>query len=164
MPLTPFHVGPALLLGALFYRYLDIPTLVVGSVIVDVRAALVVFGPLEGPVHGILTTFLGGGLLAVVLAAPVWALPEPIRAWLDHLRFDTNRSSAILGGAVVGVYSHVILDSLLYTDARPFSPSSWNPFLLEGSHLLSVYLGCIVAGVVGLGVIFARYLRNRRAI
>lgn len=68
MPFTLFHFGPALLLGVLFYRWLDLPTLLVSSVIVDVRAALVVFGPLDGPVDGILTTFVGGTVVAVILA------------------------------------------------------------------------------------------------
>ncbi len=65
MALAPFHLGPALLAGVVPYRFLDLPTVLAGSVVVDVRAALVVFGPLDGPVHGVLTTFVGATAVAV---------------------------------------------------------------------------------------------------
>lgn len=162
MPFTPFHLGPALLLGVLLYRRLDLPTLLVGSVVVDVRAALVVFGPLDPPVHGILTTFAGGSLVAILLTGAMVALPRSFQSRLDYGRLtDTASRYPILAAAVVGVYSHVVLDSMLYTDARPLYPIDWNPFLIDGVRLVPVYGGCTLAGVVGVVAFAVRY-RNRR--
>lgn len=158
MPLTPFHLGPTLLLGVLLYRWLDLPTLLVGSVIVDVRAALVVFGPFDGPVHGILTTFAGGTMVALAIGAVVLVLPQSVQSVLYYTRLaDTTSVSAIFGAAIVGVYSHVILDSLLYTDTHPFYPSAWNPFFIDGVRFIPVYGGCALAGVLGLIVFAARH-------
>ncbi|MCD2205132.1 hypothetical protein [Halobacterium sp. KA-6] len=89
MPVTPFHLGPALLLGVVVYMWLDLPALLVGSVVVDVRAALVVFGPLKPPIHGILTTFVGGTIIAGLLTVGFSLLPrtvvETFRCIVIHL-------------------------------------------------------------------------------
>ena len=158
MPLTPFHLGPTLLLGVLLYQWLDLPTLLVGSVIVDVRAALVVFGPFDGPVHGILTTFAGGTMIAFAIGTVVLVLPQSVQSVLNHTRLaDTTSLSGIFGAAIVGVASHIILDSLLYTDTRPFYPSAWNPFFIDGVRFVPVYGGCALAGILGLIIFAVRY-------
>lgn len=157
MPLPPFHLGPALLLGVLLDRRLDLPTLLLGSVVVDVRVALVLLGPLDGPVHGILTTFLGGTVVALVLAAGIRLLPPALQSALDRARpAETTSARALVAAAIVGVYSHVVLDSLLYADARPFFPADWNPFLVGDAAVVPVYAGCVVAGVLGLVALIVR--------
>lgn len=157
MPLPPFHLGPALLLGVLLNRWLDLPTLLLGSVVVDVRVALVVLGPLDGPVHGILTTFVGGTVLALVLAAGIRMLPPALQSVLDRARAaETTSPWALVAAAVVGVYSHVLLDSVLYGDARPFFPADWNPFLIGDAASIPVYAGCVVAGALGLVALIVR--------
>ena len=124
LPLTPFHLGPALLLGVLLSPWLDLPALLAGSVVVDVRAALVVFGPLGPPVHGALTTFAGGTVVALAVAGGVLALPASVEEGLEYGRLaDTGSKEPVRAGAVAGVYSHAVLDPMLYADARP-SPRS----------------------------------------
>ncbi len=41
MPLTPFHLGPDLFFGLLFFSYVDFPTFLVANVIVDIEPILV---------------------------------------------------------------------------------------------------------------------------
>lgn len=147
--MTPFHLGPAALVGVVLYRRLDLPTLLAASVIVDVRAALVLFGPLDPPVHGILTTFLGGGAVALVLAGGVLALPPPVQTRLDRARIASTASAGpVVAGSLVGVWSHVVLDAVLYTDARPLFPLAGNPLL--GQQYGLVYGGCLAAGVLAV--------------
>lgn len=161
MPLTPFHLGPAVLLGALSPRRLDLPTLLVASVVVDVRAALVLSGVLEGRVHGILTTFLGGCVLAVVLAGIVLAVPNRLDGALETVRLgQTGETRPVLAAALVGVFSHVLLDAVLYHDARPLFPLEYNPVLLGPDGNALVYGGCLVAGVLGLGLLAVRFQRG----
>lgn len=152
MPLTPFHLGPAVLLGALARRRLDLPAICLGSIVIDVRAALVLFGPLESPIHGPLTTLLGGAFVAVAVAIAVLAGYELVGSSLERHSLDVRWSrSNIAAGALVGTWSHVVLDAMLYTDARPLAPLTGNPLL----GLLSpatVYAGCVLAGVVGIGL------------
>lgn len=158
MPFTPFHLGPALLLGVLLYRWVDLPTLLLSSIIIDIRAALVVFGPLDPPIHGILTTFAGGTVIAILLTAAISSLPSSIDQWLDYRRLTDRVSRRAIGiGAVLGVYSHVILDSIVYTDARPFYPLTWNPFFVDGVKFIPVYVGCTLAGILGIIAFTVKY-------
>lgn len=162
MPFTPFHLGPALLLGALFPRRLDPPTLLAASVLVDVRAALVVYGPLGGPVHGVLTTFLGGAAVALLVAAATTSLPRSVQTLLDHVRLRAIFGwRPVVAAAFVGVYSHVVLDSVLYADARPFFPLDRNPLLVGDPAVLPAYGGCVLAGLVGLGLFAVRWSGTR---
>lgn len=156
MPLTPFHLGPAVLLGSLATRRLDLPALCLGSVVIDVRAVLVIFGPLDPPTHGPLTTLLGGAFVAVVVAAVVLAGYEMAGPTIERYGLDLRWSrSSVAAGALVGTWSHVVLDAMLYADARPLAPLSANPLL----GLLSpttVYAGCVLAGVMGVGLYWYR--------
>ncbi|QLH79759.1 hypothetical protein HZS55_21765 [Halosimplex rubrum] len=159
MPLTPFHLGPALFLGALAPRRLDLPTLLIASVVIDVRAALVVFGPLGGPVHGFLTTVLGATVVATLVAGVVLALPARLDGLVDRVRPGaTATPAAVAAGALVGAWSHVLLDATLYADVTPFFPLPGNPFLLGAFGL--VYGGCVAAGVVGISLLAARFGRS----
>lgn len=47
MPLTPFHLGPALLLGLIFLRYVDFPTFLVANVIVDIEPMFIMLFNLD---------------------------------------------------------------------------------------------------------------------
>lgn len=160
MPFTPFHLGPALLFGALLYRWLDLPTLLVASVVVDVRAAFVIFGPLDPPVHGILTTFAGGTVVALVLAVAAIGLSRPFRPLLAHVRLaDTDSIGPVFAAALAGVYSHVLLDATLYAEVRPFFPLESNPFYVGPAASLPVYVGCALVGVAALPIAAVRWRR-----
>jgi hypothetical protein len=73
MPFTPFHLGPGLVFGIVLFRWLDFPTFITASIVVDLRATLVFFGILEGRLHGPLHTFVFGTILAIVLSAGVYS-------------------------------------------------------------------------------------------
>lgn len=52
MPVTPFHFGPALLLGYLLRRRLDLGTFLIANISTDMRAVLVFFGVFPEPLYG----------------------------------------------------------------------------------------------------------------
>jgi H(+)-translocating pyrophosphatase len=134
-------------------RRSQLPTLLVASVIVDVRAALVVFGPLSGPTHGILTTFAGGTFVVLFLGGVVLALPPSIQRHGSQIRLaDTVAPGPIFAGASLGVASHVVLDAMLYTDVQPFWPLGANPFLLDpaAGPFWAMVLGSLVGMAIGL--------------
>ena len=67
MPFTPYHLGIALLLAVIFYKYLDMLTLLIGSVILDTWPFLVVFLNLPYHLHGFSHSFLIAFLWAILL-------------------------------------------------------------------------------------------------
>lgn len=150
MPFTPFHLGPALLFGILLFRWLDFPTFMLANVIVDIRAALVLFGYLDGRLHGPLHTFIFGTILALIVAGSVYSVKPPLNRLLGLFRLDQLRAwRSIVTAAMAGVFLHICLDSTLYTDIHPFYPASFNPFFGLASTL-SVYGFCIITFVLGM--------------
>lgn len=134
MPLTPFHLGPALLFGLLFR--LNVPALLVGSVILDIEALYLLLTGADY-LHGVFHSYLGASIVSLALG----------------LLFRK-----IFLSFLVGTYSHVFLDSFLYLDMQPFWPANVNPFLgLIDSG--SVYGFSIIAFFVAAGMLL---FKNRR--
>ncbi len=67
--------------------------------------------------------------------------------------------SAACSGALIGCYSHVLLDSLMHGDMRPLLPwSADNPWLY-GLSLETLHLFCLGSGLLGMGMLLLRYRR-----
>lgn len=153
MPFTPLHLGPAILIGIIGWKYLDFPTLLLGSIIVDTRTALVYFGVLDGPLHGVLHTFTGGTLLAFILIGTVTPFRKYIGFYMNQTGFpQVSDDSTIVGAGFLGIYLHLLLDSVLYSDMEPFSPLVQNPLLGIASNE-TVYAFCGLTGITGLALI-----------
>ncbi|MFC7139361.1 hypothetical protein ACFQMA_05850 [Halosimplex aquaticum] len=153
MPFTPFHLGPALLIGVLCLRWLDLPTFLAASVLVDARTTLVFFGYLDGPLHGPLHTLLGATVLAGVLtaaAAPLRPSLDPVLDWAGLPQ--STALGRIAAAALGGCWLHVLLDATLYTDVFPFAPVSTANPLFGAVGPLTVYVGCVAAGLLGVGL------------
>jgi membrane-bound metal-dependent hydrolase YbcI (DUF457 family) len=151
MPFTPFHLGPAFLLGELFEKRVNLFSILLGSIIIDLRATYCLFAgcrPLHGPLH----TFIGATFIALLIA---WLLFSQ-RLWLqkitDKLRIEQTFSfMPVMTGSIIGTWSHVLLDSFLYTDIRPLWPMTNNPFLgMAGAG--TVYLLCLLFVLPATGI------------
>ena len=164
MPFTPFHLGPAVLMGFILLGYLDLPTLIVASVLVDLEPlAVLVFG-LPGPLHGFFHSFLGASVAAALLAwvmLRVRGFLAPVYAFL-RLEGD-RRPRRFLVAALLGTWTHVLLDAPLYGDLRPFYPLGGNPLLGVDLYLgLGVYRFCLLSGVGGVALFVFRFLWAQR--
>ncbi|WP_423746943.1 hypothetical protein V5735_22705 (plasmid) [Haladaptatus sp. SPP-AMP-3] len=149
MPLTPFHLGIGLFLGLACYRWLDFPTLCVGTVIVDTRSIAIYFGPFTGNLHGPLHTLIGGTFLAGVLAAAMFKLKPYWNLIAGPVGLAQNRSiSKILAASIVGVYTHLILDAIMHSDMQPFYPLEGNP-LYGALYLSDLYVICFSGFLFG---------------
>lgn len=154
MPLTPFHLGPGLLIGLLLFSYVDFPTFLVASVIVDVEPILVLAFGLDYPLHGFLHSFLGGTLVAFVLAGVMSKVRGFLSSLLSFFKLRQKSSfKSILLASLSGIYVHILLDSWMHRDIRPFYPLDLNPFLNPGiSSVVGIYMLCIWSFVGGLAV------------
>ncbi|MEJ5292483.1 MAG: hypothetical protein WHS82_02715 [Candidatus Methanosuratincola sp.] len=150
MPFTPFHLGPGILLGLLLLRYLDLPTLLVASVVLDLEPLLVIITGADYPLHGFFHTLLGGGAAAVAAALVMWRIRGFTGRVANAFGIRQEPSFGMVAAAsFLGVYTHLLLDAPLYTDIKPFFPSEINPlFFPEASEL--IYASCIVAFILGL--------------
>ena len=145
MPFTPYHLGPGLFVGLLFLRFIDFPTFLVASIIVDVEPFLVLTLNLNYPLHGFFHSFLGGTLVALPLALVMYQVRDKLSPLLSFFRLDQKVSfKRVLVAALSGIYVHILLDSRGYTDIQPFYPSTYNPLLTTGIFAgLDSYMYCI---------------------
>jgi len=153
LPFTPFHLGPALLLGLLLLRYIDFPTFVVANIIVDIESFLVLALGLNYPLHGFLHTFLGGSIIALLLAMVMNEVRELLSPLLSSFRLEQETSfKGVLLASVFGVYLHILLDAPLYIDIQPFYPLDTNPFYVGsvsfGAAVYSLCTWCFLGAAV----------------
>jgi membrane-bound metal-dependent hydrolase YbcI (DUF457 family) len=133
MPFTPYHLGPALFLGLLFLSFIDFPTFLIASVIVDMEPFLVLFFNLNYPLHGFFHSLLGGTLVAVPLAIVMQKTRDNLSPLMPYFRLEQKVSfRSILLASLSGIYIHILLDSRIYTDIQPFYPFTYNPLLTTG--------------------------------
>ncbi len=160
MPFTPYHFGPALLLGMLFFPHMDLAAIMLSSVIIDVEPMYVIYARAALPLHGPLHTYLGATFMAVVSAGLVRPFRRPLSRITSRFGFQQQSSFArMVGTSLIGTYSHIFLDSFLYPEMNPFLPLPGNPFL----GLLSagvIYGFCILSFIIGGCLLFSRSLRQ----
>jgi len=112
------------------------------------------FFNLPGTLHGpILHSLIGSTLLlALPLTALVFILKKPIQNITSPLKLNQKPTfPSILAGALIGVYSHILLDAYLYIDIQPFYPLNVNPLLSQSTNrYLEMYTACTISFIVAL--------------
>ena len=130
MPFTPFHFGPSALIALPVNKYIDVPTFVLANVAVDLEPLVVMGLGLNYPLHGFCHTLLFGSVVGLLFGFFVYCIWD-IFKW--PMRFfqlsDKGGVLKMLISGVLGVWLHIVFDSVLYRDIRPLWPSEFNPLL-----------------------------------
>jgi membrane-bound metal-dependent hydrolase YbcI (DUF457 family) len=162
VPITPFHFGPGAAIHAVAPRHVSFLAFCAANVLIDVEPGYYMLTA-QYPLHRFFHTYVGATLVAVASVALVLgarAIASPLRI-PDFFEWRSLKVSQVGIGAVIGVYSHVALDSLMHADIRPFAPfSQANPLY----HLISMgtlHLSCVVGGAGGLLLLGLRHLARR---
>jgi len=150
MPFTPFHLGPSSWMGLSLFRIFDFPALLISSVVVDIEPFCVFFFNINYPLHGFFHSFLGGSILAVLTAIILYFLRDKTKKVMIVFKLAQDSSfKKILWTSFFGVYFHILLDSFIYRDIKPFYPLEGNPFLdLFSSQ--QIYLFCSLSFLIGI--------------
>lgn len=166
MPFTPFHFGPALLIYGIFV-FLDPIALVYGAILVDLEPAIVMFLRLNYPLHGFMHSIVGIFFLLPV----VYVFTVITRRLLPDLDFFFTSKKRefkfwLVGiSALIGSFSHVLLDSFLYPEMNLAWPLLyWNP-LLNAELGLAIYEFCWLTLLVAIPlIVLRRYGLFRKAL
>lgn len=160
MPFTPFHLGPGLLIKGLIPDRFSLSMFVLANVAMDVEPLYHLWRD-DTQLHGFTHTLFGAGLIGVgsallgrVAVRQAWRLYERWSANADS-PFQITWSQAWLG-ALIGTFSHLLMDVVMHTDMHPFAPFSEANPLLNISNTENVYLGCVVTGMIGMLIILMR--------
>ena len=166
MPITPFHFGPGLAVKAVAEDRFSLVVFGFSQVLIDVEPAVGLFRGAE-LLHGFSHTYVGATLLAVVSIVVGRPLCEWVARWVNRSgHFPTFgavpwperiAAPAAVTGAFVGTYSHVLIDGMMHQDMHALAPFSMRQPLLGLVSVSTLYLLCVLCGVVGWLV-----LRDRR--
>ncbi|MBY8979652.1 MAG: hypothetical protein KGD72_04630 [Candidatus Lokiarchaeota archaeon] len=153
MPFTPFHFGPGFLISLTFLSFIDIPTFLIASVIIDLEPFLVLVFHLNCPLHGFFHSFLGGFLVAALFAVIMSKIRKNFTRLIIFFKIEQSFSfKKILFSSICAIFLHILLDSPIYLDIRPFFPFEFNPFyrntVMPGliSYLICVW--CFIGAIL----------------
>ena len=171
MPVTPFHVGPAAVVKAVFREKFSITIFAFSQILIDLQPLFAMLGA-DIELHGISHTYLGATMIAIVS----FLLGKPfcqflLGWWNRHLSAEKNSVLIVnesiswkvaISSAFIGTYSHILLDSIRHVDLQPFYPAQLTNHLLGLVAIDTLHILCTVAGFIGLVLYFlGRYLLRK---
>lgn len=160
MPFTPFHFGPGLLVKATIPGHFSLSIYALANVAMDVEPLYRMLHH-DVQLHGATHTLIGAGLIGVVTALAGRSAINRAGWMYGRLRtgsgipFHITRAQSWVG-ALLGTFSHLAMDAVMHEDMHPLLPfSDANPWL-EVTWTQHVYLGCVIAGMLGLLLVLIR--------
>jgi membrane-bound metal-dependent hydrolase YbcI (DUF457 family) len=168
MPVTPFHLLAIIPLKAIAPHRFSWSVFALANVIIDLEPITYYLITLY-PSHRLFHTIIGATLIAMLCATYGRRLCElGIKAlhgelqdkevkWLGEASIG---NTAAWSGALIGAWSHLLLDSFMHEDIKPFSPfTDANPLLgvVSVSNLNAL---CVVSGLLGVVVLLKKRKRD----
>jgi hypothetical protein len=151
MPITPFHFGPGALVAIAAPRRVSFLAFCAANVLIDCES---LYNMTTGQprIHTFLHTYVGASLAAGATVLLFLLARRVMRSLPDYPIFNWRRLavSAVALGAVLGAWSHVVLDSIMHADITPLAPFSDRNVLYHVVSMRALHLGCVVAGAVAL--------------
>lgn len=155
MPFTPLHMGPGLLLRGSVRGGFSLMVFGWTQILIDIEPLV---GMLTGreQLHGWSHTWIGATLIALVATVT----GKYLGAWglrlLRMPRFLLITWGAALAGALLGGWSHIVLDSVMHFDIQPLWPFSLENGLRQVISLEALHLLCLGTAVLGAAIFFWR--------
>jgi membrane-bound metal-dependent hydrolase YbcI (DUF457 family) len=119
------HFGPGAVIYAVAPRYVSFLAFCAANVLIDVEPLYYILTR-QYPLHRFFHTYGGAPIVAISTAALFAVSLRATKALRLPNSFDWQDlgMGAIAIGAMAGAYSHMILDSVMHPDIRPFAPFS----------------------------------------
>ncbi|KQV54026.1 MULTISPECIES: DUF4184 family protein [unclassified Duganella] len=161
MPITPFHFGPGAAIHAIAPKRISFIAFCAANVLIDIEPFYYMRTG-QFPLHRFFHTYIGATLI-IFLAI---ALFIAVRAGANRLRLPNLfgwrdlSTASVATGAAFGSYTHVVFDSIMHSDIRPFAPLSDSNPLLRAIPLDTLHWSCVLAGAIGIAILLMRKLRG----
>lgn len=163
MPFTPYHFGPGLALHSVSPRHVSFLSFAAANVAIDLEA---LYYMLSGdlPVHRFFHTYAGATVAWLATASLLFAGGRITSSLWSKVAWARRELSAgaVAIGAALGAYSHILLDSVVNPDMRPFWPLGDANALLWLASPRAVESFCLACGALGLAALTARKLLTGR--
>ena len=158
---TPFHFGPGAAIHAIAPKRVSFIAFCAANILIDVEPLYYILTG-QFPLHRFLHSYIGATLIALVtLALFVTARAIAGRFRLPNLfGWRDLRAASVAASAVFGSYTHVVFDSIMHSDIRPFAPFGDSNPLLRAIALDTMHWSCVLAGAIGIAILLLRKLRG----
>jgi len=159
MPLTPFHLGPGLLLGALALRFSNLWAILLGSVVMDAEPffRLIVNPCYSCPHHGILHSILGAILGSLVIAIILWVFRGPLNSISLRLKIQQPFSFPVLFfSSLIAWLIHIFFDNLTHYDVFLFWPFKYKPLYIGPEIYWYLNFILLALGIIGLIILWRK--------
>jgi hypothetical protein len=151
MPITPFHFGPGALVAIAAPRRVSFLAFCAANVLIDCES---LYNMTTGQprIHTFLHTYVGASLAAGATVLLFLLARGLLRNLPDYPIFAWRKLAvaAVALGAVLGAWSHVVLDSIMHADITPLAPFSTRNVLYQLVSLQALHLACMAAAVLAL--------------
>ena len=158
MPSTPFHLPPAAVAGWPLRRHLDLPSLLLANLTIDIEPGIAMLFDLGDVPHGFAHTLAGGTLVGAATGLALWAIKGRLESAFGDV-YALQARVAMLSGAV-GCWIHVLLDAVMYDYLQPFFPLEANPLYWPGSEDALHLLGALLLVPALVLMVRARYWKT----
>jgi hypothetical protein len=159
MPVTPFHFGPGAAFHAVAPRQVSFLAFCAANVLLDVEPLYFMLTD-QFPFHRFFHTYVGATIILATTAG-LFRLSRKAESLVPLPNVFNWKELTVLQvgiGAGLGSYSHIVLDSMMHPDMRPFAPVSDSNPLLHALSLSTLYWACLGAGIVGFVILGIRKL------
>jgi membrane-bound metal-dependent hydrolase YbcI (DUF457 family) len=166
MPYTPYHFGPSGFVALVFKKHIDIPVFVLANVVVDVEVLVMILLGLRWPIHRYAHTLLIGTAAGIVWALAAYPLRHLFKKIMSVLRFPYRTSlRRMLISGILGVWFHVLIDSVYHYDVQLFWPGRIRPLyeLLTKQQVKTLCIGFFVLAVIEYLLIVKSNMKQNRA-
>ena len=160
MPFTPIHMGPGIAIKAVLQDRFSLMVFGWSQMVMDVQPLISILGA-DISLHGFSHTLIGASLMGIVAVLSGKYLSELGLRILKLPSYMPIKWSTVFLSSFIGVYSHVMIDSVMHMDVHPFVPfSQWSPFY----HFMDIdqlHLFCLVSGMAdGMTYFLYRHLKK----
>lgn len=160
MPVTPFHLIAATPIKAIAPRQFSWSVFTLTNIVIDLEPISLFLVTLE-PRHLFFHTIVGATLVAALCAtigrgwceSAIEILNEEIRGKPEEKWFKSNESISKFSAwssALVGAWTHLLLDSFMHYDIKPLHPFTDANVLLETISIGWLHTICLTLAVIGL--------------
>lgn len=159
MPLTPFHLGPGLLVGVIGSRFFNLWAILLGSVAMDIEPlSLLIINPCYScPHHGILHSILGAILGSLIISVLFWVFRERLKR--ISLRFKIQQSfsfSTLFFSSLIAWLLHIFFDNLTHNDVFLFWPSKYKPLFMGPEIYWPLNFILLTLGIISLIILWKK--------
>jgi Domain of unknown function (DUF4184) len=163
MPITPFHMGPGMLIKAILQGFFSLIIFGWAQLLMDIQPILVVLTG-KGNLHGFSHTYIGATLIAIFSVLTGRWIYQAVMVFIkkDFSNYQkklfnvpkelTMRVCVV--SAFIGTYSHVLLDSIMHADVEPYYPI----YLANDINLIisveNLHKFCVYTGLFGIVIFF----------